>query len=538
MSRKRAKLPTKAASKPTKRRKNRWTYSYGLKPFVVFAYERRERGGQVFVRWTNLAKPDFRRPGEHKRDAMGLGIGVRDDGQKLDDRLVRAAEIAVQLFQSRLVTGAKPESAAEQAAELPVARPSAETLTLREGFALALDKTRGKYASIDTRRYDDMVRWESRLFGMKPGTRPLINPNIPWAALQLRDVRALWRIMADAFIRTEGREFGLRVAEQIVDALYSVSSWLREESRIAPDAARPPDGWRKRLREEWAQRTGDPLHRPHRPRHSVDEFRRIFAALNDPRVDPRIRLAIEIAAECRTGQVLRCTRRMLTITDAPPSEYDALPAGSLGQIVIPGAGKKHGETVVLTPEQRRAVDDALSGYLANYDVAWRAEEIDDYFLFPGKAMRMLDDSGRRWARRVRAGVKALTRDGARVLFLRLEVIAKVGHVPGRGWYGLRRQAADMAETATNDDRVKDRLGGWQDSETRKSIYQDRETDDLRAQAASVRRQLRTGRALVVVSSVGAINQTDDPANAEESKLDDLLNSLTATQRAALRARLR
>jgi hypothetical protein len=73
----------------------------------------------------------------------------------------------------------------------------------------------------------------------------------------------------------------------------------------------------------------------------------------------------------------------------------------------------------------------------------------------------------------------------------------VKHIPGRGWYGLRRQAADMAETATNDNRVKDRLGCWQDSETRKSIYQDRETDALRTEAANVRRQLRVGKGLVV-----------------------------------------
>lgn len=42
----------------------------------------------------------------------------------------------------------------------------------------------------------------------------------------------------------------------------------------------------------------------------------------------------------------------------------------------------------------------------------------------------------------------------------------------------------MAETETTDDRVKDRLGGWQDSETRKHIYQDRETDRLRAEACA------------------------------------------------------
>jgi hypothetical protein len=537
------------AQTSTKRRKDRWTYSYGLKPYVVFAYERRERGGQVFVRWTNLTKPDFRREGEHKREAQGLGITVRNAEGRLDPKLVRAAELVVQQFQSRLMTGAIPQSAAERAAENQPPQPTADTLTLREGFALALDQTRGKYASVDTRRYNDMVLYEARLFGTKPGLRALINPDLTWRALQLRDIRALWRTMADGYVRTEGKEFGIRIAEQLVDALFSVSSWLREEARIASDAARPPDGWRKRLRDEWAQRTGDALHRPNRPRHTVDEFRRIFAALNDPRVDPRIRLAIELAAECRTGQVLRCTRRMLTLTDARPSEYETLPAGSLGQVVIPGAGKKHGETIVLTPEQRRAVDDVLSGYLANYETAWHDEEIEDYFLFPGAAMRMLDDSGRRWARRVRAGVKALTRDGARVLFKRLEAIAKVDHISGRGWYGLRRQAADMAETATNDDRVKDRLGGWQDSETRKSIYQDRETDELRAQAASVRRRLRIGRGLVMlVNDEVPAPQPDSHRSsstleglsppAENASIDELWASLSPTQRKLLRAKLK
>lgn len=505
----------------------------------MFAFERPERGNQVFVRWTNLSKRD-QREGLHRREKQGLGIVVRDpDTGRIDPRLVRAAELQVQQFHARLITGSLPQTAAERAAEKLPAQPTAETLTLREGFRLSLDPKRGKYASVETRRYDDMTLYESRLFGLKPGTKPLINPQITWRELQLRDIRALWRTMADKYVRTDGREFGIRVSEQIVDAIFSVASWLREESHIAPDVARPPDGWRKRLREEWSQRTDEQLHRPHRPRHTVDEFRRIFAALNDPRVDPRIRLAIEIAAECRTGQVLRCTRRMLTITDVSPSEYDSLPAGSLGQVIIPGAGKKHGETVVLTPEQRRAVDDALAGYLANYETAWKTKEIDDYYLFPGSRMRMLDETGARWTRRVRAGVKPMSRDGARVAFKELEAIAKVDHVPRRGWYGLRRQAADMAETATNDDRVKDRLGGWQDSETRKSIYQDRETDALRAQAASVRRQLRIGRGLSVPAHGGDVDAAIKPAETSppDTDIDELWSSLTEGQRRALKRRL-
>jgi hypothetical protein len=118
-------------------------------------------------------------------------------------------------------------------------------------------------------------------------------------------------------------------------------------------------------------------------------------------------------------------------------------------------------------------------------------------------------------------VKPLSRDGARVAFKQLEAIAKVDHVEGRGWYGLRRIAADLAESATTDDRVKDRLGGWQDSETRKRIYQDRQTDELRAEAAKVRRALRLG------------GNPRANAAAPSVDLDALLAALTPEQQAML-----
>ena len=44
--------------------------------------------------------------------------------------------------------------------------------------------------------------------------------------------------------------------------------------------------------------------------------------------------------------------------------------------------------------------------------------------------------------------------------------------------------------------AKDRLGGWQDSKIRKQIYQGRQTDELPAEAAKVRRALRLGAQLV------------------------------------------
>ena len=190
----------------------------------------------------------------------------------------------------------------------------------------------------------------------------------------------------------------------------------------------------------------------------------------------------------------------------------------------PKAAAAH--TIWIGHFRNRWISDKISSLIADGDVSLGS--IEDYWLFPGSRMRALDETGRRFARRVRADAKPLTRDGAREKFLDLEAIAKVDHIPGRGWYGLRRQAADMAETATNDDRVKDRLGGWQDSETRKTIYQDRQTDELRAQAASVRRQLRTGKGLSVTSASprnSPENSADRDGKVDATTSSDLLDSI-------------
>ena len=98
----------------------------------------------------------------------------------------------------------------------------------------------------------------------------------------------------------------------------------------------------------------------------------------------------------------------------------------------------------------------------------------------------------------------------------------------------------MAETATNDDRVKDRLGGWQHSETRKTIYQDRQTDELRAQAASVRRQLRTGKGLAITkpqpikgSETSGDHGGELQSQVSTDHLDSIWRSLPIEERHAL-----
>ena len=128
-------------------------------------------------------------------------------------------------------------------------------------------------------------------------------------------------------------------------------------------------------------------------------------------------------------------------------------------------------------------------------------------------------------------MKPFSRDGARVAFKELEAIAKVEHLEGRGWYGLRRISANLAEPATSDDRVKDRLVGWQDSETRKQIYQDRQTDELRTEAAKVRRELRLGDR-VAPSEATPLNGVGPVVD-----LDALLAALTPEQRAQLATKI-
>ena len=150
---------------------------------------------------------------------------------------------------------------------------------------------------------------------------------------------------------------------------------------------------------------------------------------------------------------------------------------------------------------------------------------------------MLDKSGRRWTRKVRAGVKPISREGARVAFKQLEAIAKVKHVEGRGWYGLRRIATDLAESATTDDHVKDRLGGWQDSETRKQVYQDRQADELRAEAATVRRTLRLGALAAPNGKERAAGVAGASAKPTAVDLDALVAGLTDEQKALLAAKI-
>ncbi len=75
------------------------------------------------------------------------------------------------------------------------------------------------------------------------------------------------------------------------------------------------------------------------------------------------------------------------------------------------------------------------------------------------------------------------------MFCEVERLAGVEHQPGRAFYGLRRQATDLAPEFAQDARVLNRLSGHAKSSTREWIYQDQENELIRA-CAKARRKMR------------------------------------------------
>jgi integrase len=258
------------------------------------------------------------------------------------------------------------------------------------------------------------------------------------------------------------------------DMLYTVAAWLRQEELIPDTAALPRRNWKVRLKQEWKALTGHQV-QPKRPRHTVEEVSALFRAL--PGADPRLRLLVELAAELRAGQAARARRSDLILE----------PVGGfgLGRFVVHGNGKKHGEVVDLHPELRALVDETLAtGYLSDAEIAYRWEEIPNYYLFPAGRLRR----GKVRVDLAKAGYLGAT--AIRDMFRALEKLAGVEHQPGRSLYGLRRQATDLAPEFAQDAGVLNRLSGHLDSATRERIYQDPMNEVVLARAAKARRDMR------------------------------------------------
>ena len=120
----------------------------------------------------------------------------------------------------------------------------------------------------------------------------------------------------------------------------------------------------------------------------------------------------------------------------------------------------------------------------SYEVLLQAGKIKDYPLFPAGRFK-------KGKAKVVASPRPLTR-AALGMFHDLERMAKVTPMPRRGWYGVRRIAADAAEDVEKDERVLNSITGHRDSTTRRLVYQDRERPAVLNKAAATRENVRRG----------------------------------------------
>lgn len=194
---------------------------------------------------------------------------------------------------------------------------------------------------------------------------------------------------------------------------------------------------------------------------------------------------MELGAEARLGQVARCMRSALVLEDG---------ALGCGRLIIPGEDKKKGTEIDLTEQQHDLVVSILTtGYVRELEHYFSAGELEDYPLFPGArfrkdAFRVRIIEGSTPSDRCVLAPKPVSEDGLRGWFQAFEKALNIPHVPGRGWYGIRRKAADMAENSITDARALNFVTGHADTKTRRG-YQS-VTREVRLLAVHARQAIR------------------------------------------------
>lgn len=453
-----------AARKPKGPPPGKWQYAVGRPPHQLTAFERADKRMAVYSRvWDGRRYHSKRHLCDTIRDAAG---------QILPELEIEAQQAAVRR-QVALTAG------------LDVDEVQVGPLTLGAGFRRLLNESEGKYAG-DSQHKREVAR-AARVI------RDILGADLRWSQVRHAHYRKLWRELARVHLR-EGR-YGLRQVEVICGVLQTAARWLQQETLIEPGEGEPAAGWKRTLRVEWAELTQTPAREPQRPRYTVEESRRLWAAL--PQADPRLWLGMEIGAELRLGQVPRSRR-----SDILPSPDGAEP---LGAVRVHGKGKKHGATVWLTDEQRAVLHRVLAdGYLADLEAAYQAGQLADYYLLPAGKLHVLrksnhkpvlgaDGQPQRRAR-VERGQAPIGMTGLQKQWRELEGLAGIAHVDGRSWYGMRRLQADLAEDVEGDARVLNRLGAWKHTSTRE-LYQEAGRPDIALKAAETRRKIRPRRDL-------------------------------------------
>jgi integrase len=448
-----------------------WSYSVGMLPHRVLAFEDPARKLVVYLRW--------RVAGDWKRKS--LKFTVRTPKGTLDKDAVKRAQQAADGVYARLVSGGVMPKA-----------PQAE-LTIAEGWTLATDPQTGKWPE-DTAHRREMERAMNR-------AKSTWGARTSWNAIDRGELRKLWRTELKR-ARALGHD-GVRSTEVIIARVMAVANWLRDEQKLALTACLSWKAMKDEMRTDFAKATHG-RHEVQRLRFTAEEYRALLAAA--PSVDPRWALLLSLGAEYRLGQVKRVRRSDIDLEQ--------------GRVLVRGAGKKRGTVIVLTKGQRAQFEAAIGagGYLAGLEQAYTAKRIDDYPLFPGLRLPVID--GVVVTRKEHASRPELDNTALRTWMLRTEKKARVDgkpitHVPGRGWYGLRRAAVDAAKAAKISREGLQAHGGWSDAQIPDTIYADQQAGYAQQEAADVRAKIR-GEALEPSADQNGARTQNGPANAEPS----------------------
>lgn len=422
-------------SDPTKtlgERSGLWSFRASEDPPVRVREEKRA-GSNVVLDYTD------RHLGRKKRT---LKHGVRKPNGKIDRELA-----------ARAITAAKDQAAALR---LKIAPPD-EPLRMSVGGAFALyhDPTAG---------------------ALYAGAQALVSPNY---LLAHKRARRFWEAelgVATPFnavtparveqVAKRIRAQGVARAIGLVKHLGIVARWLRD----AADMEGIKDPTRKF--DERDYRSGA---QPRRPRYTEDEAAALIDASR--RVDPRFRLLLAFidTAGTRAGQIRAATRRALDrpLANAPPREM-----APHGWIVFGGVKGQRDHVVFLDLWQREEIMGALGGYhdeedgrwrpgyLARFEAAHQAGELDDYLLFPGSTLHLADRKRRASRERApdAAPSKSISASRLNHWVLQAERIAGIPHVPGRALHGMRRAWAKRSRVALGREAAA-RAGGWEEAET-------------------------------------------------------------------------
>jgi hypothetical protein len=319
--------------------------------------------------------------------------------------------------------------------------PRCFMLTLSAARSLAFDPNVGKLVGSSKGWSRDAARY------LDVAIDKLSDPVVQ--ELQHTDYKRFWIGLAKEHLANR-RKYGSRAVEMIIANLRSTVVWLAEEKHIPRGYGLPAPDWKTEMFDDWSRVTGKSVTPPNKPRYSEDEAEKLWGYL--PKAPPRLRLAIEIGAELRLGQLVERTRRS-----------DILPHGdhAIGLVQVHGAGKKQGTNVVLTDEQRGAIIDAMTvGYLSTLETLFQERKLSDYVLITGGYFL----KGKAQAKYAKTPLSARV---MRKQWHHFETLAGVPHVPGRGWYGLRR-AADDARRGESDSTLINALGRRSVRSTRKT----------------------------------------------------------------------